>query len=71
MLVCDICGKEIKPSKFVSGFSPKQDIHYMYSASAYQTKEVDMCHDCQLELKDKLHEAEMNWYQAKIWKDGE
>lgn len=71
MLVCDMCGKEIKISRDVSGFNPKQSVHYMYSASRYQSKEVDMCHDCQLELKDKLNEAEMNWYQAKIWKDGE
>lgn len=66
MLVCDTCGKEIKVSKNVSGFNPKRDIHYMYSASAYQTKEVDMCHDCQLELKDELCKAEMNWYNHKM-----
>ena len=66
MLVCDLCGKQINESKNTSGFYPKQRVHYMYSASAWQVKEIDMCYDCQLELTDELCKAEAYFYNHKI-----
>ena len=71
MLVCDICGKEIRISRDVVGFNSKQNIHYMFSASRWQTKEVDMCCDCQRELKDKLDGTESEWYNNKMNNRGE
>ena len=66
MLVCDVCGKEIKISRDVSGFNPKRNVYYMYSASRYQSREVDMCHDCQFELKESLKKSEAEWYNHKM-----
>ena len=68
MLVCDICGKEINLSKAVSGFSSKQNIYYAYDCKAWQSKEVDMCYQCQAELKDALKKSEAEWYNSKIQK---
>ena len=68
MLVCDICGKEINLSRAVRGFNPKQNIYYAYDCKAWQSKEVDMCHECQVELQDALKKSEAEWYNSKIQK---
>ena len=62
MIVCDICKKEIKPKDKM----PKIIIHTEYACSAWQSVEVDMCVDCLRELKEKIKQAEADFYQSKL-----
>lgn len=62
MIVCDLCRKEINPK----GKPPKITIHTVYACKAWQSVDIDMCEDCLRELKEKITQAEAEFYQSKM-----
>ena len=44
----------------------KQIIHIAYARSAWQSLEIDMCDNCWLELREKINQAEADFYQSKL-----
>ena len=63
MLICDLCKKE---RHMVVNEISKQIIHIAYAASAWQALEIDMCDNCWRELREKINQAEADFYQSKL-----
>lgn len=61
MIVCDLCLKEIQAKDKL----PKINIHTQYACRAWQEEEIDMCEQCLRELKEKINQAEAEFYQKK------
>ncbi len=62
MIVCDFCKKEIKPKDKM----PKIIVHTEYTCRAWQSVETDICEECLRELKEKICQAEAEFYQSKL-----
>ena len=63
MLICDLCKKE---RVMVANEISKKIIHIAYAASAWQSLEIDMCDNCWIELREKINQAEADFYQSKL-----
>ena len=66
MLVCDFCKKEINQKNK----TPKIKIHTEFACRAWQQIETDICEECRRELKEKINQAEAEFYQNKIKSGG-
>ena len=63
MLICDLCKKE---REMVVNEISKRSIHIEYVSSAWQPFEIDMCDNCRRELREKINQAEADFYQSKL-----
>lgn len=63
MVICDLCHNEIDIKQ---DNNYRRQINTHYACSAWQSKIVDICESCRIELHKAIEKAEAEFYQEKI-----